>query len=121
MAQTTPDAIKVIEALEIGAVNADNLAEWTEAALAVDWDAAYETTREDDSPTDESCELGDFLEAVYWYCVHCHGGQGSQEYALQCAVGSVFTPGCSDGPELETTSADMYKNLCRAAGCDDSL
>lgn len=112
--------LDVVGELQSGNVTADNLAEWTTAALEIDWDSAYEATRVDDESTDESGELGDVLEAMYWYGVDCHGGQFSDEYKLQCAVSTVFTPGAgSTGPEPESSAMDMYRTLCEAAGRGD--
>lgn len=119
-AKSTP--IGVLALLRTGHVTADNLDEWTSVAIEVDWDKAYEATRVGEGSTDDSCELGDALEAMYWYGVHCHGGQFSDAYALQCAVGRVNTPGCgSNGPEPESSAADMYRTLCLAAGCGGSI
>lgn len=104
----------------VQSVTAATLAEWTEAALALDWSEAYDATKDVDGEiTDETSDVGDVIEAAYWYAVHCHGGQGSDEYRLQCELGEIFTPGCSsNGPEPETAAHDMYTALCSAAGCD---
>lgn len=93
-----------------------NLHEFIELALATDWDAEYEATHKDGEPTDASAELGDMLEAVYWWAHDHHGGMCSPEYAILSAVGRVFSPGnLANGPEHETPADDMYRMLCDAS------
>lgn len=48
--------------------------------------------------------------ALYWYCVHYHGGQNSDLYRIQCAL--RYRPGmCENGPEDESVDAYIYADL----------
>jgi hypothetical protein len=42
-----------------------------------------------------SCSLPDLIEGAYWHYSEWCGGQWSPEYAAQCAIGRVFSPGMS--------------------------
>lgn len=63
--------------------------------------------------------LGEFREATldslivgaYWAFSEWHGGQESQTYAALCALGRVFKPGCTDGPEADSTEMDVYNTI----------
>lgn len=71
----------------------------------------------EDDETDESdwylgesgeTTLDSLLVGSYWFFVHYHGGQDSPEYAAQCAICSIFSPGMSSGPEDESSEKDVY-------------
>ena len=65
----------------------------------------------------ESCEctLDSLLAGAYWYCVHYHGGMGSDEYRLQCAIGNFFDPRCSS-LERDSSEFDAYVGLAVLGG-----
>ena len=44
------------------------------------------------------CTLDSFLVGAYWSLTEWHGGQYSPEYAALCAIGSIFSPGCTSPP-----------------------
>lgn len=46
----------------------------------------------------EECTLDSFLIGAYWSLTEWHGGQSSPEYAALCAIGSIFSPGCTSPP-----------------------
>jgi hypothetical protein len=55
--------------------------------------------------------LGDLLVGAYWSLTEWHAGQWSPSYAALCAVGTVFKPGCTSGPEPDSPEAAAYE-LC---------
>lgn len=67
--------------------------------------------------TESDYYLGQFEEATldtlligsFWFFVDYHGGQDSPEYSAQCAIGQVFNPGMTSGPEPETSEVDVYE------------
>ena len=61
-------------------------------------------------------ELGAFtldslLIGAYWHLTEWHDGQDSLSYACMCAVGSIFDPGMSDGPEEDSSEQHVYNLL----------
>lgn len=62
----------------------------------------------------EECALDDLLTGAYWAFSECHGGQNSPEYAAMCAIGRVYSPGCSNGPEEESSAHDAYQMIVEA-------
>lgn len=54
------------------------------------------------------CTLGDLIVGAYWCLTEWHGGQSSPEYAAMCALGRVFSPGRTSGPEPDSGEADAY-------------
>lgn len=44
------------------------------------------------------CTLDSFLIGAYWSLTEWYGGQASDEYAALCAIGSIFSPGCTSAP-----------------------
>lgn len=66
-----------------------------------------------DTETDESlwslgefgeCDIGSLIVGAYWALTEWHGGQYSQSYAAMCALGRVFSPGCTSAPTSEDQS-----------------
>lgn len=57
------------------------------------------------------CCLSDFIIGAYWHFTEWHEGQDSSSYAALCALGDIFSPGMSDGPEAETSEQCTYENL----------
>lgn len=50
-------------------------------------------------------------QGLYWYCVDNHGGQGSDEYHIQCSL--CYKPGLRElGPDCEV-SRHVYECLER--------
>lgn len=61
-------------------------------------------------------EHGDYtldalLVGAYWHLTCWHGGQDSKSYAALCAIGRVFNPGMTNGPEDESSEKDIYDTL----------
>ena len=50
------------------------------------------------------CTLASFLIGAYWSLTEWHGGQSSPEYAALCAIGSIFSPGCTSPPTSDDES-----------------
>ena len=57
------------------------------------------------------CALCDYLPGAYWHYTEWHGGQWSDEYAALCAIGRVFSPGMTSGPEQDTGECMAYDEL----------
>lgn len=68
----------------------------------------------DTADDDEKCTLFDLAEGLYWYCVHWHGGQWSDEYSIMSSQ-LDFSPGhiakANDGPEQDSDGEIVYHNL----------
>lgn len=88
-------------------------AEFTKLAHAVRDDPR---SSEDLSSVGEftECDLWDLLVAAYWSFVHCHGGQWTPEYAAQCAIGEIYSPGCEHAPSEGDPTWETYNALCEA-------
>ena len=50
--------------------------------------------------------LGDLIVGAYWALTEWHGGQHSPEYAAMCALGLVFSPGCTGPPQGDDESPE---------------
>ena len=59
------------------------------------------------------CSYGvdSFIVGGYWHLTEWHGGQWSDTYRAMCSLGTVFSPGMTDGPEPESCEQDIYKML----------
>ena len=57
------------------------------------------------------CPLGDLITGAYWSLSEWHGGQASDTYAALCALGQVFSPGMSDGPEEYSCEYRVYEMI----------
>jgi hypothetical protein len=55
------------------------------------------------------CPLGDLIVGAYWSLSEWHGGQASDTYAALCALGQVFSPGMSNGPEEDSCEYGVYE------------
>lgn len=72
-----------------------------------------------DNETDEStwslggeslnCDLGSLIVGAYWSCTGWHAGQSSDSYAALCALGRVFSPGMTSGPEPDSSEFIAYE------------
>lgn len=40
--------------------------------------------------------LADLVVGAYWHYYEWHGGQYSKSYQCLCALGNIFSPGCSE-------------------------
>jgi hypothetical protein len=56
-----------------------------------------------------NCTLGDLIAGAYWSLTEWHAGQASRSYAALCALGQVFKPGMTDGPEPDSGEATAYE------------
>jgi hypothetical protein len=92
------DYSRVLRALE-------RLAGLVDSADDVDWfDGA-----------DGMASLDNLLVGAYWYCVDYHGGQWSDEYRLQCAIGEFYSPGIC-GLDRNSSEFEVYVGLAVLAG-----
>lgn len=55
------------------------------------------------------------LVGAYWHAVEWHGGQDCPVYAMQCAIGQVFSPGMTDGPEPGSSEEAVWMELSSMA------
>lgn len=53
--------------------------------------------------------LDSFLIGAYWSLTEWHAGQWSEEYAALCAIGSIFSPGMTGGPEPESSEEIAFE------------
>ena len=53
--------------------------------------------------------LGDLIVGAYWAMTDWHAGQSSPEYAALCALGQVYSPGMTSGPEPDSCEAIAYE------------
>lgn len=53
--------------------------------------------------------LGDLIVVAYWSLTEWHAGQSSPSYAAMCALGTVFSPGCSSAPEPDSPEYSAYE------------
>ena len=60
--------------------------------------------------------LDSLIVGAYWYCTDYHAGMGSDEYALLCQLGGIFTPNYST-LERDSSEFDVYVGLAVKAGC----
>lgn len=63
-----------------------------------------------------SASLDSLIVGAYRHLVEWHDGQSSLSYAALSALGSVFSPGCSNGPEDDTSEKLIYELLEDIAG-----
>ena len=59
----------------------------------------------------DMASLDSLLIGAYWFFSDYHGGQNSEEYATLCAIGEVFNPGMSSGPEEDTAEKCVYEEF----------
>ena len=57
------------------------------------------------------CDLGSLIVGAYWSLSEWHAGQSSPSYAALCALGMVFSPGCSSGPDEESSEFFAYESI----------
>jgi hypothetical protein len=59
--------------------------------------------------------LGDMIVGAYWHYSEWYSGQWSDEYATLCALGNVFSPGCTSAPKRGDSEYDTYRALGKMA------
>jgi len=59
----------------------------------------------------EEATVADLLAGSYWWLSDHHGGQSSLKYRVLCAVGGVYAPGATSGPEPDSTESYVYDAL----------
>ena len=62
-----------------------------------------------------SIDLASLVIGAYWHYTEWHAGQNSVSYAALCALGSIFTPGMSRGPEPDSAEEDTYNQMAELA------
>lgn len=60
--------------------------------------------------------LDDLLIGAYWHFTEWHSGQFSKGYQALSAIGRIFSPGCTNGPEQGTGERIAYELLHQLAG-----
>ena len=58
-----------------------------------------------------ACSLDSLIVGAYWHFSQWHEGQSSPAYATLCSLGSVFSPGMTNGPEPQSSEFDVFKAL----------
>lgn len=61
------------------------------------------------------CDIASLIVGAYWHFTEWHAGQYSDSYAALCALGSIFQPGYTDGPEPESSEQYAYESLNQLA------
>ena len=59
----------------------------------------------------EMASLPDLITGAYWHFTEWHGGQWSNGYAALSALGQVFQPGMTSGPEPDSSEFEAYQAL----------
>ena len=57
--------------------------------------------------------IQDMIVGAHWFSAHYSGGQNSAEYALGCATGTIYQPGCETENENDSTYqalVELYEN-----------
>lgn len=55
------------------------------------------------------CSLDDFVIGAYWSFSEWHGGQNSDTYQALSALGDIFSPNMSSGPEEDSSEQTAYE------------
>lgn len=55
--------------------------------------------------------LDSLIVGSYWFLADYHGGQDSLEYRVLSALGNIYKPGMSDGPEPDSSEELVYNTL----------
>ena len=59
----------------------------------------------------DSCEIFELTEALYTFCILWHSGQYSDLYALQCDIGSHFSPGMGFSESYVEENNSFYSEI----------
>jgi hypothetical protein len=57
------------------------------------------------------CDIGSMIVGAFWHYTEWHAGQWSPSYKALCALGTVFDPRMSNGPEPGSSEYDCFKAL----------
>jgi len=57
----------------------------------------------------EIADLSTLIIGTYCFLSDYHGGQASFEYEMLCIIGSIYSPGLSDGPEEDSSEEVVYQ------------
>ena len=57
------------------------------------------------------CTCPDLLIGAYWALTDWHGGLYSDTYRALCAIGRIYTPNMSHGPEPDTGEEYAYQQV----------
>ena len=63
----------------------------------------------------DCADLGSLIVGAYWHYAEWHSGQWSDEYKALSALGMIFKPGMTRGPETDTSEREVYLALDRIA------
>lgn len=55
--------------------------------------------------------LDGLIVGAFWHYTEWHGGQNSKGYAALSALGEIFNPGMSSGPETDSSESSTYESL----------
>ena len=55
--------------------------------------------------------LDSLIVGAYWFLGDYHGGQGSAEYRVLSGLGSIYSPGMTEGPEEDSSEKYVYEAL----------
>ena len=61
------------------------------------------------------CDLASLLVGAYWHYSEWHAGQCSLGYHALCAIGQVYSPGMTNGPEPDSSEQSAYEQLAELA------
>jgi hypothetical protein len=59
----------------------------------------------------DECTASDLVIGAYWALTEWYAGQNSPEYAAMCALGRIFSPGMSSGPEEGSGEMVAYEQV----------
>ena len=62
-----------------------------------------------------STSPADILAGAFWHLYEWSAGEQCQSYRALCAVGRIFSPGCSGGPEPDSLEDEVYAELANMA------
>ncbi|MFN9115277.1 MAG: hypothetical protein ACK5XN_34910 [Bacteroidota bacterium] len=63
----------------------------------------------------DAATLDSLIVGAYWHYSEWYSGQWSDEYATMCALGKVFSPGCTSAPKRGESEFDVYHALGKMA------
>jgi len=89
-------------------------------ALLAEWVEEYDGEGEDLWHLDGLglADIGSLFVGSYWYTVHWQSADQVDLMAMQFHVGSVFSPGMTDGPEPDSCEQDVYEQWEQLRGDD---
>jgi hypothetical protein len=69
----------------------------------------------------DAASLDSLIVGAYWHYSEWYSGQWSDEYATMCALGKVFSPGCTSAPKRGESEFDVYHTLGKMARKADKM